>query len=189
MNRFSIVMVALGMTMACGGASASPEAKSPKTTSTSAAAPAPLAVTGTGATATPPAEMGIEAKRSMKHFQDEILPKEMAKFKTSCGIEIPVDVDWESFGNDAERIKGLSSNRGLAELNEAFSKICKDQIGKDGVKAKIQRLAFKNTADKANKKMALENGAFKIDGAYDPKALTDGTFPSSAYRSYLEKQL
>lgn len=182
MNRFSIVMVILGVTMACGGASAAPKA-----TKTSSATP--LAVTGTGATGTPPASMGVEAKRHMKHFQDDILPAEVKKFKESCGFEIPVDVDWESFGNDADRIRGLSSNRGLTELNEAFSKICKDQIGKDGVKAKIQRLSFKNIADKANKKMILENGVFKIDGAYDLKALTEGTFPSSAYRSYLEKQL
>jgi len=161
MKRFSIAMIILGVTMACGGASAAP----PKT------------------------EMGVEAKRAMKHFQDDIVPAEVKRFKESCGFEIPVDVDWDSFGNDADRIRGLSSNRGLTELNEAFSKICKDQIGKDGVKAKIQRLSFKNIADRANKQMTLETGVFKVECAYDLKALTEGTFPSSAYRSYLEKQL
>ena len=167
MNRFSIAMLILGMTMACGAASAAPA----KTSSSSA-----------------PAAMGVEAKRQMKHFQDDILPAELKKFKESCGFDIAVDVDWDSFGNDADRIRGVSSNRGLKELNEAFSKICRDQIGKDGVKSRIQRLAFKNIADRANKKMTLENGVFKIECAYDLKALTEGTFPSSAYRSYLEKQ-
>lgn len=175
MNRFSIAMIILGVTMACGGASAAPTKLQ--------------AGGGTGVTGTPPAAMGVEAKRHMKHFQDDILPGEMKRFKDSCGYDVAVDVDWASFGNDVERIRGLSSNRGLAELNDAFKAMCKDQIGKDGVKGKIQRLSFKNIADKANKKMVLESNVFKIECSYDTKALIEGTFPSSAYRSYLEKQL
>jgi hypothetical protein len=160
MKRFAIAMIVLGVTMACGAASAQPHT-----------------------------EMGVEAKRHMKHFKDDIVPAEMKRFKESCGFEVAVDVDWDSFGNDADRIRGLSSNRGLAELNEAFHHLCKDQIGKDGVKAKIKRIAFRNIADRANKKMVLEKDVFKIECAYDLKALTEGTHSSATYRSYLEKQL
>jgi len=184
MNKISIVALIVAVTACGSAASAAP----PKTRSVASATP--LAATGSGATGQPPAAMGVEAKRQMKHFQDEVLPRELARFKASCGYEVAVDVDWESFGNDAERIRGLSSNRGFgSELNEGFHHVCKDQIGKDGVQKQIKRISIKNIADKANKKMVLEAGVFRLELALDIKLLIEGTFPSGAYRSYLEKTL
>ncbi len=180
--------------VACGGNSAPPNTASSGTSSTSAPASGGSSVAGekgTSQTAQPAASLSMEAKRAMKHFQEDQMPWFLGEIKRVCGYDITVDVDWSTFTTD-ESIRSLGSNRGVGssnEMAEGFHTLCRDAVGKDAMKTKVTKISFKNISDKANKKIYLEGKVLHVDGAWTSKELIEGTFPSSAYSTYLTKQL
>jgi hypothetical protein len=89
--------------------------------------------------------MGLEEKRLLKQVQEEQLPQTKAQIKEICGVEIPVEIDQDSFMNDQFAKNALESlkRQGLDVIVEAIKEVCKDDMGKDAAKEGLRKIAFK----------------------------------------------
>jgi len=182
MKKVLVVGFVSVVLVACGGGAATAE---PRTAGAGGGAAAPGGATTTagdgagsaggsqGATpntdAPPPSKTPVgpqlselEAKRVIALVNEE-MPEHKKKLKEICGTDIDIQIDWASFGRDKVGLERLRGNWGVQLLVDSFRKVCKDQLGKDAVKAKIKTVKAINVADKANVKATVAGGAFTAE--------------------------
>jgi hypothetical protein len=129
--------------------------------------------------------MGLEEKRKIKELQEKAFPGRLKELADITGGAIAYDIDWDSFGDDAEGLKYLD-NVACHRVNMALRAICKDDLGKEAVCDSLKTIRIHNIKDKAAKSITFDDGvlemhcayAKKLDGAYSDndihKTLMDG---------------
>jgi hypothetical protein len=106
--------------------------------------------------ATKNAEAGLEEKRLIEQAKTTHIPSYEKKMAETCGFNVKVDVDWNTFETDKKALEGLAS--GLHTGWVALKEICKDDIGKDAAKAKIKSFRLVNAKTKAEMSLRFDDG-------------------------------
>lgn len=88
--------------------------------------------------------MGLQEKRLVHQFQTEIVPKYEKEIAEIAGYPIPVEIDWEPIANDRPVLDNLEL-QALNRTTEVFRSLCGDEVGKEAVKAAVQKIRFSNT--------------------------------------------
>ncbi|HBF33105.1 TPA: hypothetical protein DDW35_00945 [Candidatus Sumerlaeota bacterium] len=130
--------------------------------------------------------MGLNERRKIKELQETTFPGRVAEIEEICGKPIPYEVDWESLADDAEGLNFID-NLSCHRLNMALRAICLDEMGKEAVRDGLQLVKLKNVKDKADMRLAFENGVLEMHCAYALR--TDGMFSDAEIREVLEKNL
>ncbi|MCA9588262.1 MAG: hypothetical protein KC657_23225 [Myxococcales bacterium] len=164
MNKSMVCVGLVALVVACGGKTA--EAQSPATTSS----PTPLVgESGSGGGGTAPAgrtQMSeLEARRVTDAIKSEI-PGHRDRFKSICGSEVNIEIDWASFGRDMEALKRLWGNVGVQRLVDAFKHVCVDAAGKSAVKGKVKTIRAINVWDEDKVSATLSGGTFTVKLRY-----------------------
>lgn len=94
------------------------------------------------------AQNGLAERRVMKDFADNHLPGLIQQVREACGYDIEVEMDWESLHH-----QGAHSSYWIENLKKvyfeptitSFKSICGDDMGRDALKAKFNKIKFCNT--------------------------------------------
>ncbi len=130
--------------------------------------------------------MGLKEKREMAAALEKWLPARQKELQEICGAEIPFDIDWDSFADDAKGISWLEHN-GPQQVINACRAICTDAVGKEAVQEGIKKVALKNVPEVEDRKMTLADGVLELQCAFAKSP--QGRFSYEAIRVYLEESL
>lgn len=102
--------------------------------------------------------MGLAERRALKDFQDNHLATLQAQLNAAAGFDVPLEVDWDSMLEDD---RGHLLTDGLTKIFfqstiDAFASITRDDMGKEALKAGLEKIVMKNMS-----------GAFSGSSAYD----------------------
>jgi len=107
--------------------------------------------------------MGLEEKRAIKAAEDGWIKVRQAEVAELCGASIPYAFDWPSF--DLKSIQWLEHN-GPHQVNVALRQICRDELGREAVRAAVKQIAFGCVARAEDKRVVLADGLLQIAGNY-----------------------
>jgi hypothetical protein len=153
-QRIILPVAILVLGAAACGAGGTPDAKTATdATQTTAASAAP---------APDPSDLSdLETKRQQAAITANF-PKNKALFKSICGSDVDLEVDWTSFGHNKTALEYMFSNVGFENVINAFKTPCNDQTGKDAVKTKVKKIRAVNVADKTKDSATISGGAFTV---------------------------
>ena len=130
--------------------------------------------------------MGLNERRKIKELQEQTFPDRVKEIKEICGVEIPYEVDWESFSEDLEALNFLD-NLSCHRLNMALRMICMDDMGKEAVRDGLTLVRLKNVKDKGAMQLSFAGGILDMHCAYALGA--EGMHSDNAIRELLVKSL
>src|SRR5262245_31511586 len=109
--------------------------------------------------------MGLEEKRKIKEFQDNVVPSRSKELADICGSEIAYEVDWDSFGNDLQALN-FFDNLAFHRINMAFRHLCTDDLARDAVKEQLKAIRLKNVTNKSDMRIDFSRGVLEMHCAY-----------------------
>src|ERR1017187_2293785 len=130
--------------------------------------------------------MGLAERRKIKELQDVTLPDRVREIEEITGGAIPYEVDWDSFGDDADALNFMD-NISCHRLNMALRVICQDAMGKDAVREGLKKVRLKNVKTAGDMSMTFDNGILEMHCAYALR--TDGMYSDNAIRELLMQKL
>jgi len=89
--------------------------------------------------------MGLEEKRLFKQLQEETLPRYQKALDAIVGSPLTYDVDWAGFAGDHDALTHIEE-RLLTEVQSALQTICRDDLGKEAVRAQLKQIRVTNLA-------------------------------------------
>ncbi|RAV98226.1 hypothetical protein [Pseudochryseolinea flava] len=130
--------------------------------------------------------MGLAEKRLAESIKSEKLPAFESKLNQIAGYPIKLDIDWNTFtAYDQYPLSRLDIV--FDDLESFVKKICKDDMGKEALKDKMEVIALVNTDSRDAVTMALNNKTLTLT-----MQLAGNTFtsqPDSQIADYVEKLL
>lgn len=91
--------------------------------------------------------MTLQEKRLINNIETHELPKFKTQLKDALGFEPAIEINWDTFTGSDEypftRLTGVL----FRDLHVGLKEIAKDKIGKEAVKAALDRIKIENTAD------------------------------------------
>jgi hypothetical protein len=123
--------------------------------------------------------MGLAEKRLAKHIQEQVLPGFMAELGALAGFEPLLDIDWESFTAYDEYPLSRLEGDILPGLLAAFKSICRDELGREALKASLKRIRLENSDDPDRVELRFAEGEL-----FHRMQLAGGT-----YSRYSEEQI
>ncbi|MEZ5404180.1 MAG: hypothetical protein R2729_31160 [Bryobacteraceae bacterium] len=130
--------------------------------------------------------MGLNERRKIHELRDTVLPEREREITEISGATVPYDVDWASFGEDAEALKFLD-NVSCHRLNMALRVICMDAMGREAVQASLKKVRLVNVSGPAEMGMSFGDGILEMRCAYALGA--QGMHSDGAIRQLLEQSL
>ena len=109
--------------------------------------------------------MGLQERRMIKELQDTVLPARSAEIADICGAPIPYEVDWASLENDAQALNFVD-NTACHRLNMALRMICIDEMGREAVRAGLQRVRLRNVAAPGQRHIAFRGDVLDLHNAF-----------------------
>ena len=130
------------------------------------------------------AHADLETKRMQKDYETKKIPEAVKKVKDKCGADIRIDVDWKTFtARDAFSYFDFAITHSVAALED----ICKDDLGKDGVKKDVKAIKIVNVETRDAVKVSFDKGQLNI--AYNFKDGGSGTAGWGAVKRAIEEKL
>jgi hypothetical protein len=129
--------------------------------------------------------MGLAERRKQKELEDVTFPERVKEITEICGAAIPYDVAWDTL--DTYDALNFIDNVSCHRLNMALRVICMDDLGKQAVRDKLQKVRLVNVADSADKRLAFDGGTLEMRCNY--AAGLSGAFSDSEIRALLEAKL
>jgi hypothetical protein len=113
------------------------------------------------------AELGLNDRRALQAYQEKVYPAQQAAIYKAAGIELPIDVRWETLALPGEgesySDEGFWTNIYFVPLERALSQVTSDSMGKQAVRAKLKKVVV--TFEKATAPAtAYEDGVRFEDG-------------------------
>jgi hypothetical protein len=93
--------------------------------------------------------MGLAERRAIKDFQDNVLPGWHKKINDAAGIEVPLEIDWESLGIEDEThlYNECWPKVFFVPLVEAFKSVARDDMGKEALREGLKKVIVKHNPD------------------------------------------
>ncbi len=130
--------------------------------------------------------MGLQEKRAMKEAVEGWLPKRQKELNDLCAGEVPYEVDWDSFADDAKGISWLEAN-GPQQVASAFRVVCKDDLGKEAIRDGIKKVVLKNVGEIEGKALSFDDGVLALACAFAQSPR--GRFGYKEIQTLLESKL
>jgi hypothetical protein len=112
--------------------------------------------------------MTLAEKRLISAIKDNELPAFTEEFKQMCSVDIPVEIDWDSFDGNAEAMESLRlGHHGLGAIRQAFHQICRDDLGKTSVREEISKIIIRNAANSMEDSITLHDGVLVVNWRWD----------------------
>lgn len=130
--------------------------------------------------------MGLAAQREIDELRNMSLPAREREIADICGQPIPYDVDWASFGDDADALHFVD-NLSCHRFNMALRRICIDDLGRAAVRAGLQRVRLSNARNIADMHLRFDDGVLDMRCAYRLQA--DGMYDDGRIHAVLMQKL
>ncbi|MDW8369999.1 MAG: hypothetical protein RMK81_06975 [Geminicoccaceae bacterium] len=107
------------------------------------------------------AELALAERRGLKAYQEKIRPEQLAAIQAAAGTPIEVEVHWEKLASRGYGQRFLEpdwfTDIYFVPLTKALAEVGRDEIGREAIKAKLQRIVV--TFDDATAPVSsYENG-------------------------------
>jgi hypothetical protein len=135
--------------------------------------------------------VGLAEKRAIKEFQTNVFPGLKQKVDEAAGFEVAMEVRWDTIAREETYSSGWVAgwpNIYFQPIIDAFKQICVDEMGKEALKASLQRIVVQNTRDSYSSWWAsFEGGTLTLDYMFtNVDAVADRT---KVLRDVVEKAL
>jgi len=111
--------------------------------------------------------MGLAERRAIKEFQDKQFPELSAEIQKLAGFPVPIEVTWDQLAVEGRSnlYKESWPDLYFKPVIEALRQICRDQMGKDALKAGLKKIEFRNSKGAYSPAAAItfHNGQLVID--------------------------
>lgn len=136
--------------------------------------------------------MGLAERRATKTFQDKSYPALKADIEKLAGFPVPLEINWEQLAKDsyADTYEEAWRKVYFVPVCDALKSVCRDELGKDALKAGLKKILFCNTKDtySAESAVSFTGGELTID--HDPVTNVDDVkYRADAVLKALEKGL
>ncbi|MDQ7826935.1 MAG: hypothetical protein RDV48_29320 [Candidatus Eremiobacteraeota bacterium] len=111
--------------------------------------------------------MGLQERRAVKKFQDDIFPGLKKKVDEAAAFEVAMEIDWESLG--IEEMTHLYEDSFpkvyFQPLINGFKEICIDDMGKEALRAGLKKVVICNRMGNysAGSAINFDGGVLTID--------------------------
>ncbi|HTE53555.1 MAG TPA: hypothetical protein VK698_22020 [Kofleriaceae bacterium] len=136
--------------------------------------------------------MGLAERRATKIFQDKSYPALVADIQKLAGFPVPIEVQWEQLAKEsyADSFEEAWRKVYFVPIIDALKSVCRDDLGKEALKAGLQKIVLSNTKDtySADAAVSFTGGELAID--HDPVTNVDDVkYRADAVVKALEKGL
>jgi hypothetical protein len=131
--------------------------------------------------------MGLPERRFIQQHTDALLPQVRSELKRACEGDIEVAVEWDGFEADMSALERLPSQC-FDRLVAAVGWVCKDELGKAAVRAKIRRVVVRNVPCFSERSLELADGVLTVSGVW-ASTEWDGLYHQNEYHKFLESHL
>ncbi len=138
--------------------------------------------------------MGLAERRRILQIKESHAPRFQKELNEAVGFELPLEIELASFPEDKTVLDCYDyyyESYGPGLLVTVFRHVCQDQLGKDAVKAKIQKIILRNTAASAEqsgeKAARLEGGTLIVEESF--YGYSDKLFGEDELRGLIENML
>ncbi|MBK8010524.1 MAG: hypothetical protein IPK13_04195 [Deltaproteobacteria bacterium] len=90
--------------------------------------------------------MGLAERRAQKSFEDEVFPKLKKEVVEAASFDIPIEVEWEPLclEGHAHNYEEFWTKTYFRPLIAALKSISADDMGKEALKASVQKIVITN---------------------------------------------
>lgn len=111
--------------------------------------------------------MGLAERRATKTFQEKSFPALQADIEKLAGFPVVLEINWEQIAKEsyADRYEENWRKVYFQPVLDAFKSICRDDLGKEALKAGLKKVIFCNTKDTYSAEAAISftGGELTID--------------------------
>ncbi len=111
--------------------------------------------------------MGLAERRSIKAFQDTQLPAFQQKITDAVGLEVPVEVNWDSLALEGEShlYDECWPKVYFEPLIDGLKAVGRDEMGKEALQGSLKKIVIQNTtgAYYGDRWASFENGVLTLD--------------------------
>jgi len=104
--------------------------------------------------------MGLKENRAAQKVQDQQASFDK-KLSDYIGKEYSFTVNWDSFMENEKAISMLPGGL-FARVSKGFSKVCKDDLGKEAVHESLKAITVEHVEDPSQKSLTFEDGTLSI---------------------------
>jgi hypothetical protein len=134
--------------------------------------------------------MGLNERRAIQAFQNDLYPALKKALDQVVGYELPIEVKWETLAADSysHLYNEAFPKLYFEPLQKALQTVCSDQMGKDALKAGLKKIVISNTKHNPyGSGFTFENGVLDIN--HDLCNVDDVAERASAIQKLLENGL
>lgn len=138
--------------------------------------------------------MGLAERRRIAVIKDSHGPRFQNELNAAIGFELPFEIDVATIPENSTILDCYDyyyESYGPGMVVTIFKDLCKDDLGKEAVKAKIKKIVFQNTAktpeEAGDKDLKLEGGTLFVRESF--YGYSDKLFGEADLRKMIEDML
>ena len=138
--------------------------------------------------------MGLAERRRIAVIKDTHLPRFASEMKQAAGFDLPFEIDVTSFPEDTTVLDCYDyyyESYGPGLVVKVMKDICADDMGRDAVKAKFDKIVFQNTAksgeNAGDKSVGVDNRTLFVRESF--YGYSDKLYGESDLKKLLEDML
>lgn len=130
--------------------------------------------------------MGLKERQEIARITNEVVPGYNQRLQDKFGTSMVFDNEWSSFEDDLDAIYSVG---GLMNMTaNALEWVGRDDIGRQAIADRIERVVLVNVQSVDQKAITLENGALRLQSTLSGDDW-DGRFSDNAIIEWLENNL
>jgi len=138
--------------------------------------------------------MGLAERRRLAAIKDTLAPRFQEQLDEALGFTIPFELDITTFPDDAKVLDCWDwyfESYGPPLVVQVMKNVCADELGRDALKAKVDKIVFKNAArsgdDPGDKSVAIEHRTLTVVESF--YGYSDKLFGESDLQKAIEDML
>ena len=128
--------------------------------------------------------MGLAEKRALEQAQGTQVPDRLKKLK-ELGFDVAVEIDWKSMEDNLQVLQRVDFGV-LSLVQDALTKIAKDDIGKNAIKTGVKKVVVRHSTDKAQAMVSLKGKTLEV---VEDLTTAAGNFNAAAIQKAIEAGL